>query len=89
MFYELGTGSIAVLPMGSTGRFSSFPQISGHQGICEAVQSFCTFSFSLQGFVTDFDFSPFNDNMISTGSEDCTVSVVLVVITWDLPFVHV
>ena len=27
-----GTGSIGVLPMGSSGRFSSFPRISGHQG---------------------------------------------------------
>ena len=32
-----GTGSIAVLPLGSAGRFSSFPQISGHQGNQEAV----------------------------------------------------
>lgn len=56
------TGSIAVLPLGSAGRFSSFPQISGHQA-----------------FVTDFDFSPFHDNLISTGSEDCTVKL------WKIP----
>jgi len=30
-----GMGSIAILPLGSAGRFSSFPQISGHQGRLE------------------------------------------------------
>lgn len=33
-FYA-GMGSIALLPLGSAGRFSSFPQISGHQGRLE------------------------------------------------------
>ena len=27
------------------------------------------------GFVTDFDFSPFDGSFLSTGSEDCTVSI--------------
>ena len=50
-------GSLAVLPIDSCGRNTSFPTISGHAG-----------------FVTDFDFSPFHDHLIATGSEDSTVS---------------
>lgn len=31
------------------------------------------------GFVTDFDFSPFHDNLLATGGEDCYVKL------WQIP----
>ncbi|CAI8054250.1 Coronin-A [Geodia barretti] len=55
-------GSLAVLPLDSCGRFTSFPLVSGHSG-----------------FVTDFDFSSFHDNLLATGGEDCLVKI------WSIP----
>jgi coronin-7 len=55
-------GTLAVLPLDSCGRFTSFPHLSAHSG-----------------FVTDFDFSPFHDDLLATGAEDCFVKL------WHIP----
>lgn len=64
-----------MLPLGSSGRFSSFPRVSGHQG--ESTLSLLIVYYCGTGFVTDFDFSPFYDDLLCTGSEDCSVSLYL------------
>jgi WD40 repeat protein len=56
------SGAAAILPLNSSGRFSSFPTVSGHTGS-----------------VTDFDFSPFDDNALVTGGEEGVVKM------WQLP----
>ena len=61
----IGVGTLAVLPLNASGRFTGFPLVTGH-----AAQ------------VTDFDFSPFNSQMLATGSEDCMVKL------WNVPSVE-
>ncbi len=57
----LGAGSVAVLPINASGRFSQFPLIAGHSGQ-----------------ISDFDFSPFDDYKLATGSSDGVVKL------WDI-----
>lgn len=57
-----GIGSLAVLPIGVYGRFTTFPLITGHGGR-----------------VTDFDFSPFNHELLATGSDDGVIKL------WQIP----
>lgn len=37
------------------------------------------YGMTASGFVTDFDFSPFHDNLLATGAEDCYVKL------WQIP----
>ncbi|GAB1598509.1 coronin-7-like, partial [Argonauta hians] len=60
---NLGGGALGVLPLNSTGR----------QGPDLPLLSAHT------DYVADFDFSPFDDNLLITGSHDCTVKL------WQLP----
>ncbi|XP_013378981.1 coronin-7-like, partial [Lingula anatina] len=58
-----GGGSVSVLPLDSAGRQAKTMPL---------VQAHAD-------FVSDMDFSPFNDNLLATGSFDCTVKL------WDIP----
>ncbi|XP_014784002.1 coronin-7 isoform X1 [Octopus bimaculoides] len=60
---NLGGGALGILPLNSTGR----------QGPDLPLLS------AHSDYVADFDFSPFDDNLLITGSHDCTVKL------WQLP----
>lgn len=59
----MGGGALGILPLDATGR----------QGAELPLLS------AHSDFVSDFDFSPFDDNLLVTGSHDCTVKL------WQLP----